>query len=83
MQTYLTSSKQHSDLTDEVLVQQAQSGDQGAFEMLVDRYSASLLPRQSYRHKHGETIGYYLCFTMLMPKPKIDQAQVFQESAAA
>jgi RNA polymerase sigma-70 factor (ECF subfamily) len=43
MQTYLTSSKQHSDLTDEVLVQQAQSGDQGAFEMLVDRYSALLL----------------------------------------
>ena len=43
MQTYLTSSKQHSDLTDDVLVQQAQSGDQDAFEMLVDRYSALLL----------------------------------------
>lgn len=43
MQTYLTSSKQHSDLTDEVLVQQAQSGDQDAFEMLVNRYSALLL----------------------------------------
>jgi len=28
--------------TDDVLVQQAQSGDQGAFETLVDRYSTSL-----------------------------------------
>jgi RNA polymerase sigma factor (sigma-70 family) len=43
MQTDLTSSKQHSDLTDDVLAQQAQSGDQDAFEMLVDRYSTLLL----------------------------------------
>jgi len=42
MQTYLTSNKQYSDLTDDVLVQQAQIGDQGAFEILVNRYSALL-----------------------------------------
>jgi len=43
MQTYLTSSKRRSDLADDVLVQQAQSGDHGAFELLVDRYSTLLL----------------------------------------
>jgi len=43
MQTYLTSSKRRSDLADDVLVQRAQSGDHGAFELLVDRYSALLL----------------------------------------
>jgi len=43
MQTYLTSSKQRSDLADDILVQQARSGDHGAFEALVDRYSALLL----------------------------------------
>src|SRR5947209_4702585 len=43
MQTYLTSSKWRSDLADGVLVQQAQSGDHSAFELLVDRYSALLL----------------------------------------
>jgi RNA polymerase sigma factor (sigma-70 family) len=42
MQTYLTSNKQPSDLADDILVQQAQVGDQGAFEMLVGRYSALL-----------------------------------------
>ncbi len=35
--------KQHSDLLDEVLVQQARLGDHHAFELLVDRYSALLL----------------------------------------
>src|SRR5581483_5475994 len=43
MQTHLASSKQRSDLADDVLVQRAQSGDHGAFELLVDRYSALLL----------------------------------------
>jgi RNA polymerase sigma-70 factor (ECF subfamily) len=57
MQTYLTSSKQHSDLTDEVLVQQARSGDQRAFEMLVDRYSALLL-RQISRLLRDEDLSY-------------------------
>ena len=42
MQTHLTVSRQHSDLTDEILVQQAHVGDQGAFEILVDRYSSLL-----------------------------------------
>ena len=41
MQT-LTSNKQPSDLADDILVQQAQVGDQGAFEMLVGRYNALL-----------------------------------------
>ena len=41
MQTYL-STKRPSDLTDDDLVQQAQIGDQGAFEILVNRYSALL-----------------------------------------
>ena len=43
MQTHLTSNKQPSDLADDVLVQQAHIGDHGAFELLVDRYSALLL----------------------------------------
>jgi RNA polymerase sigma-70 factor, ECF subfamily len=43
MQTYLASNKQRSDLTDNDLLQQAQSGDPGAFEMLFERYSALLL----------------------------------------
>ena len=48
IQTYLTSSKRHSDLADDDLVQQGQSGDQDAFEMLVDRYSNLLfLQRQT------------------------------------
>jgi len=42
MQTYLTLSRQHSDLADDILVQQAYVGDQGAFEILVDRYSSLL-----------------------------------------
>jgi RNA polymerase sigma factor (sigma-70 family) len=41
-QTNLTGKKQPSDLADDVLVQRAHFGDQGAFEMLVDRYSALL-----------------------------------------
>ncbi len=42
MQTYLASTKRRSDLTDDDLVQQAQIGDPGAFEILVERYSALL-----------------------------------------
>jgi RNA polymerase sigma factor (sigma-70 family) len=42
MQTYLSSTRQWSDLTDDDLVRQAQSGDPGAFEILVERYSALL-----------------------------------------
>ncbi len=42
MQTYLALSKRQSDLTDGDLVQQAQVGDQGAFEILFERYSSSL-----------------------------------------
>jgi RNA polymerase sigma factor (sigma-70 family) len=44
MQTHLTVSRQHSDLTDDILVRQAHVGDQNAFEILVDRYSALLFP---------------------------------------
>jgi hypothetical protein len=43
MPAHLNSNKQPSDLTDDVLLQQAQSGDQDAFEILVDRYSALLI----------------------------------------
>jgi RNA polymerase sigma-70 factor (ECF subfamily) len=43
MQTYLTSSKQCSGLADDVLVRRAYTGDHGAFEVLVNRYSALLL----------------------------------------
>ena len=43
MHMQLMSSKRHSDLTDDVLIQQAQIGDQDAFEILVDRYRALLL----------------------------------------
>jgi RNA polymerase sigma factor (sigma-70 family) len=39
---HLLSNKQPSDLTDDLLVQQARDGDQDAFETLVDRYSALL-----------------------------------------
>jgi RNA polymerase sigma-70 factor, ECF subfamily len=42
MQTRLTSNKRPSELTDDVLVQQAQMGDQCAFEILVGRYRALL-----------------------------------------
>src|SRR5437588_4469032 len=54
MQTHLASNRQHSDLTDDVLVQQAHIGDQGAFEILVDRYSALLflLISQRVRDEH-------------------------------
>ena len=41
-QTYLASTKQRSDLTDDILVRQAHVGDQNAFEILVERYSALL-----------------------------------------
>ena len=43
MQTYLTSNKRRSDLADDLLVQRARTGDHGAFEALVERYSALLL----------------------------------------
>jgi len=54
MQTHLTVSRQHSDLTDDILVRQAHVGDQNAFEILVDRYSALLyhLISQLVRDKH-------------------------------
>ena len=42
MQTYLTSTRRGSDLTDDDLVQQAQIGDPGAFEILFERHSAFL-----------------------------------------
>ena len=44
MQTYLASNKRRSDLADDDLVQQAQIGDPGAFEILFERYSALLFP---------------------------------------
>jgi RNA polymerase sigma-70 factor, ECF subfamily len=44
MQMHLTVGRQHSDLTDDILVQQAHVGDQIAFEILVDRYSSLLYP---------------------------------------
>ena len=43
MQTYLRSNKRPSDLADDDLVQQAQIGDAGAFEILFERYSTLLL----------------------------------------
>ena len=43
MQTQFMANKQSSELTDDVLVHQAYLGDQAAFEMLVNRYSALLL----------------------------------------
>jgi RNA polymerase sigma factor (sigma-70 family) len=54
MQTHLTGSRQHSDLTDDILVRRAHVGDQNAFEILVDRYSAWLyrLISQLVRDKH-------------------------------
>jgi RNA polymerase sigma-70 factor, ECF subfamily len=54
MQTHLTISRQHSDLTDDILVRQANIGDQNAFEILVDRYSSLLylLISQLVRDKH-------------------------------
>jgi len=42
MQTHLTSHKQRSEPTDAILIHQAHVGDQDAFEMLVNRYSALL-----------------------------------------
>jgi RNA polymerase sigma-70 factor (ECF subfamily) len=54
MQTHLTVSRQQSDLTDDILVRLAHVGDQNAFEILVDRYSAwlYLLISQLVRDKH-------------------------------
>jgi RNA polymerase sigma factor (sigma-70 family) len=54
MQTHLTVSRQHSDLTDDILVRQAHVGDQNAFEILFDRYSALLylLISQLVRDEH-------------------------------
>jgi DNA-directed RNA polymerase specialized sigma24 family protein len=42
MQTYLASIKRPSDPADDDLVQQAQIGDPGMFEILFERYSALL-----------------------------------------
>ena len=42
LQTHLVSNKRPSDLADDDLVQRAHIGDQGAFEILVDRYNVSL-----------------------------------------
>ena len=54
MQTHLTVSRQYSNLTDDILIQQAHVGDQGAFETLVDRYSSLLylLISQLVRDEH-------------------------------
>ena len=54
MQTHLTFSRQHSELSDDILVRQAHVGDQNAFEILVDRYSALLylLVFQLVRDEH-------------------------------
>jgi RNA polymerase sigma factor (sigma-70 family) len=54
MQTHLTLSRHHSDLTDEILVRKAHVGDQNAFEILVDRYNALLylLILQLVRDEH-------------------------------
>jgi len=54
MQTYLASTKRRSDLTDDILVRQAHVGDQNAFEIPVDRYSALLylLIRRMVRDEH-------------------------------
>lgn len=41
--TSLASNRQHADLADDALVHQARLGDHGAFEALVERYSALLL----------------------------------------
>ena len=42
LQTQYRPGGRSSEVTDSVLIQQARSGDQGAFEILVDRYSALL-----------------------------------------
>ena len=54
MRTHLASKKQRSDLADDILVQRARSGDHGAFEVLVDRYSdlLSRLISQLVRDEH-------------------------------
>jgi RNA polymerase sigma factor (sigma-70 family) len=54
MQTNLAASRQHSELSDYILVQRAHVGDQNAFEILVDRYSALLylLVFQLVRDEH-------------------------------
>ncbi|HLZ80900.1 MAG TPA: sigma-70 family RNA polymerase sigma factor [Ktedonobacteraceae bacterium] len=57
MQTHLTVKKQPSDLADDVLVQRAHVGDQGAFEMLVERYSA-LLFLMIFRHVRDEHLAH-------------------------
>ena len=48
MQTQLISSKRPSELADAVLIQQAQFGDHGAFEILVARYSPLLFRLTSH-----------------------------------
>jgi RNA polymerase sigma factor (sigma-70 family) len=43
MQTHMIARQRPSELTDAILIQQAQSGDDGAFAILVGRYSPLLL----------------------------------------
>jgi len=57
MQTYLASNKRRSDLADDDLIQQAQIGDPGAFEILFERYSALLFPMIS-RMVHDEHLAH-------------------------
>jgi RNA polymerase sigma-70 factor, ECF subfamily len=57
MQTHLTSNKRLSDLADDVLVQQAQIGDQDAFERLFERYHA-LLYRLIFRLVRDEHLAH-------------------------
>lgn len=54
MQTHWTANQRSSDLTDDFLIQQAQSGDSDAFTMLVERYHALLFRQitQMVRDEH-------------------------------
>jgi RNA polymerase sigma-70 factor, ECF subfamily len=53
MQTHLPPDRQWCELTDDVLLQQSQAGEQRAFECLVNRYSP-LLSRMIFRMLHDE-----------------------------
>jgi RNA polymerase sigma-70 factor, ECF subfamily len=53
MQTHLPADRQWCELTDDVLLQQSQAGEQRAFECLVNRYSP-LLSRIIFRMLHDE-----------------------------
>ena len=67
MQTHLVSNKRPSDLADDVLVERAHVGDQGAFEILVDRaflsVSAPLPPFPMSTLHEGSTV----CEEMKLP----------------